>query len=414
MGLNVSHQFTLMGTFSDGSTADVSATAAWSSDTPTVASVSTTGLVSPHDAGTADIHAEAAAGAGRVFQTIRTEVAFLGPIPTASSTRTSHTATLLGDGQVFIAGGTISDSPTSSTEVDDPVTFHFMAWPSMNVSRTGHTATLLPTGKVLIAGGQGLASAELYDPALPGSGFTASMSTFRAGHTATLLSSGQVLIAGGGSATAELYDPGTGVFTPTGSMAISRTAHTATLLNDGRVLIAGGAPSVVAEIFDPAQGAFIPAGTFTTDRANHAAVLMADGRVFLIGGLSGGICTATAEMYDPGTGLSTASAPMRKARAYHTATPLSNGQILVAGGTDCSFDPSATAQSAERFDPTSGTFAGSGDMEVGHSVGFRIGHTATMLLSGQVMLYGGEIPNLSRLGSAELYQPGIPNPPGLQ
>jgi hypothetical protein len=104
---------------------------------------------------------------------------------------------------------------------------------------------------------------------------------------------------------------------------------------------------------------------------------------------------------------------MRKRRVYHTATPLSNGQILIAGGVDC-LDPSGTAESAERFDPTSGTFAGSGDMQVGHAVGPRIGHTATLLPNGQVLLDGGDPPNPFRLGSAELYQPGIRNPPGLQ
>jgi hypothetical protein len=89
---------------------------------------------------------------------------------------------------------------------------------------------------------------------------------------------------------------------------------------------------------------------------------------------------------------------------------LTNGQVLVAGGHNCQLDPSAASQSAERFDPASGTFAGTGDMEVGHSVGSRIGHTATTLANGQVLLYGGN-PNRSE---AEIYQPGVTNPPGLQ
>lgn len=56
----------------------------------------------------------------------------------------------------------------------------------------------------------------------------------------------------------------------------------------------------------------------------------------------------------------------------------------------------------------------SGNMAVGHSSGFRVGHTATLLPNGQVLLDGGEPLTLFRLGSAEIYQPGRPNSPGLQ
>src|ERR1700683_3382482 len=87
---------------------------------------------------------------------------------------------------------------------------------SMTIARSGHTATLLPNGKVLIAGGYTgsvqLASAELYDPGTFAP--TGDMTTPRAGNTAVLLPNGKVLIAGGLSA--ELYDPSTGTFTATG------------------------------------------------------------------------------------------------------------------------------------------------------------------------------------------------------
>ena len=115
----------------------------------------------------------------------------------------------------------------------------------LTTPRLLHTATLLPNGQVLVAGGESLASAELYDP--PTGMWTAadSMANARFDHTATLLPNGQVLVAGGGFsglASAELYDPATGVWTATGSMAIARVSHTATLLPNGQVLVAGGGP----------------------------------------------------------------------------------------------------------------------------------------------------------------------------
>src|SRR5437762_254863 len=117
---------------------------------------------------------------------------------------------------------------------------------------SGHTATLLPNGKVLVAGGEGpstggvLASAELYDPASGTWSTTGSPATARWAHTATLLPNGKVLVAGGFDngnselASAELYDPASGTWSATGNLATAQRANTATLLPNGKVLVAGG------------------------------------------------------------------------------------------------------------------------------------------------------------------------------
>jgi len=88
--------------------------------------------------------------------------------------------------------------------------------------RSAHTATLLANGKVLIAGGidpsgENTTKAEIYDPGTGTFSLTGSMTAARAGHTATLLATGRVLIAGGSEgATSEVYDPTTRSFALTG------------------------------------------------------------------------------------------------------------------------------------------------------------------------------------------------------
>src|SRR5215471_15230103 len=98
---------------------------------------------------------------------------------------------------------------------------------SLIQGREQHTATLLADGRVLVAGGFGnvdpLATAELYDQSTGVWSRTGSLVVGRSGHTATLLSNGKVLVAGGTNVVmelseAELYDPVGGVWTPTASM----------------------------------------------------------------------------------------------------------------------------------------------------------------------------------------------------
>src|SRR5436190_1890257 len=133
---------------------------------------------------------------------------------------------------------------------------------SLNTVRRSHTATLLPNGMVLVAGGFApnsvLASAELYDPASGTWTATGRLNTARAEHTATLLPNGMVLVAGGEHrggkvcASAELYDPASGTWTPTGSLNTARREHTATLLPNGMVVLAGCYKVVAGEPAIPA------------------------------------------------------------------------------------------------------------------------------------------------------------------
>ncbi len=334
--------------------------------------------------------------------------------------RSSHTATLLQNGKVLFAGGSTLGPSYSSAELYDPATGTFAATGSMAVSRSGYTATLLPDGKVLAAGGtveydglntQSLSSVELYDPASGTWTRVSPMTSERSGHTATLLQNGKVLVVGGWKGSyglAELYDPAKGTWETTGSLVLFHGIgrYTATLLSDGRVLIAGGSniigPSYSsAELYDPATGTFTATGSMTAERWSHTATLLPNGKVLLAGGMSGvpPAPISSAELYDPATGTWSVTESMAGPRTSHTSTLLTDGRVLVAGGWNGDM-VSGSLNSAELYDPTTGTWGNTGLM-----VEQRGGHTATLLQNGKVLVAGGGDGKGTSSALAELYNP---------
>jgi N-acetylneuraminic acid mutarotase len=350
--------------------------------------------------------------------------------------RTGHTATLLGNGKVLIVGGEDVFVVLASAELYDPSTGTFSATGSMVGTYTatgiasaggisGHTATLLGNGKVLIAGGgcvNGiLATAELYDPATGTFTVTGSMTVPRTNHTATLLPNGQVLIAGGENGTAgapavsfasaEVYDPSTGTFAATGNMTVPRVSFTTTLLPNGQVLMFGGYYGTyddsnsfgVADLYDPVARTFtIAYSCLVQEMLDNTTTLLGNGKVLIAGGYnvdtvpdtflaSAGLCGPAVEVFT-GTGN------MTEPRAYHTATLLPNGMVLIAGGENVSSGAADYLASAEVYGPSTGTFMATGNMTVP-----RKSFTATLLLNGKVLVAGG-VDAAGVQASAELYE----------
>jgi hypothetical protein len=345
----------------------------------------------------------------------------------------------------------------------------FVSAGNMTTARISHTATLLPNGKVLIAGGSEpvpgqrwntLASAELFDPDTGTFTATGNMTTRRSGHAATLLADGRVLIVGGdadgdaNSGTAELYDPSTATFTPTGNMDV-RVVSAATLLDNGKVLITGAHPLLYdpstgtfasageyaqadiknpygpsggwyaptlslpngkvliagepsTELYDPVTGTFTLAGTMATRPwgaipwyiEGRTGTLLTNGQVLLAGGEHEDLgYFAEAELYDPATGTFTAIGNMTRNRDDHTATLLRDGTVLLAGA-----QYGGVVASTELYDPATDTFSRSADMIFG-----RFFHTATLLMDGRVLIAGGYTgwPATPNSFTAELYVPSV-------
>jgi uncharacterized protein (TIGR03437 family) len=215
----------------------------------------------------------------------------------------------------LVTGG--FDGPTilDSAELYDPATGRWSLTGNLKTSRVGHTATLLANGQVLVAGSYNypaqptfLDIAELYDPVTGAWNSTGRLSRGRAFDAATLLPNGKVLVTGFDN-RAELYDPATEMWSVTGNLSTTRDASTATLLPDGKVLVAGGfnydtAPWLTAEVYDPVTGIWSGAPDPKIGRYSHTATLLANGKVLVVGGWNvNGVSftpSNSAELFDPG------------------------------------------------------------------------------------------------------------------
>lgn len=328
-----------------------------------------------------------------------------------------HTATLLTNGLVLVAGGYGASGALTSAELYNPITGTWEATGSLNTARYAHTATLLTNGQVLVAGGNNssgfVSSSELYDPNTGTWALTSgSLIEARGSHTAILLTNGWVLVVAGAvsccdgyTASAELYDPGTETWTQAGSLNTSRMYNTTTLLPNGDGVVAGGyqsGPLASAEVYLPGDpGDWTGTESLNTARYLHTATLLTNGLVLVAGGegIDGPITNA--ELYTPSEWAWARTGSLNTARYWHTATLLPNGLTLVAGGYGLPggiFTNTGYLTSAELYNASAGQWTVTASLHIARFV-----HTATLLSNGWVLVAGGYGTNGEAIGSAELY-----------
>jgi N-acetylneuraminic acid mutarotase len=327
--------------------------------------------------------------------------------------RRDHTATLLSDGRVLVAGGSDDYHMVAATELYDPASRSWSIVGRMEVPRSGHTATLLPDGTVLVTGGYDdrsriLASTEIFDPDSGTWGSAGTLVAARTAHTATLLPDDRVIVAGGSAygghgeamRAVELYDPANGTWTSTKRMLDARWGHTATLLPDGQVLVAGGfvgfGALASAELYDSTTESWAATGSMISARAKFTATLLSDGTV-LAAGLGD---RRSAEIFDPSKGRWTGTGRMTYSRGnYPTATLLPDGMVLMTGGTARDAQGDWLEAFAELYDPASKSWIGVGNPQTA-----RFSHTATLLTDGTMLIVGGHGLD-GALATAEIWDP---------
>ena len=329
--------------------------------------------------------------------------------------RDYHTATLLRNGKVLVAGGYSGPLGTvvlASTELYDPSTNGWSDAAPMLIPHASHTAALLPDGKVLIASGRSSGGdtmeAETYDPATNVWSKAGNLAVARTSATALVLASGKVLVIGGNGTTnpgAELYDPGTNSWL---QLPNTDTHHVnvASSLSNGRVLVLGDVSKWTYQFFaqyDPTSNTWHPIGRPPISFAS--AVLLGTGKVLFVRKLEPGDDDKLAGLYDPVSDSWTPAAPMEINGVWGIGTALPGGRALVAGSAmsrgilGCG--SGASCQNAEVYDPVRNSWTVTSGMATS-----RGEHTATLLANGKVLITGGYVPpDPDMTATAEIYDP---------
>jgi hypothetical protein len=170
---------------------------------------------------------------------------------------------------------------------------------------------------------------------------------------------------------------------------------------------AQGSTAASSSPIEPVPASWTATGDMVEARTNHTATQLLDGRVLVAGGVGTQTSEffanilASAELYDPSTGQWTATGSMLGIRVGHTATLLPDGKVLVTGGGESSDGDGGPLSSAEVYDPATGAWTATGS-----TIGAGPGRTATLLGNGKVLVTGGANSDFEPVALAELYDPG--------
>jgi hypothetical protein len=234
------------------------------------------------------------------------------------------------------------------------------------------------------------------------------------GHTATAIPGGDALLVGGVARDAAGFDQGEGNVLrydrelgsfrvlPNG-LTTPRSAHTATLLPDRSVLIIGGTdaagnPTASVERINSTTGATIATSTMDTPRVFHTATLLPGNKVLVTGGTSSidfsdplaalGQVLQSTRVYDVASNTWSNGPNLPQRRIGHRATALADGRVLVTGGLAVTIflglPLPSFSNDARRYDPVTNSFSAAGTFSSG-----RAFHAQARLDDGRVMLVGG-------------------------
>jgi len=428
------------GTYSDGTTADITRSVSWTSAAPAIASIdSATGVVTGVAAGTTTVFA-ALNGLTSSAANVQISAASL-----VSISVTPAYASLASDGSfTFTATGTYSDGTISDIS-------KLVTWISDNPAIAKINSKGISSG---VGAGSSTITAKLLD--IVSNTATVTI-TFAVGGTISgLATDNSITLSNNGTDKIKLnangpfafptrlamgspyklsiaklpakqpcthtYGAGRvqtsnmpalnvicgfavrGEMVKTARLATARRDHTTTLLPNGKILATGGVGTIdtlsISELYDPTSESWTATDALAKARRNHTATLLTNGKVLVAGGMDNTFGRlASVELYDPVSGHWSATDNLTTARSQHTATLLPNGQVLVTGGVG--LVGVGTLSSAELYDPVTGHWTATGNLTTARSQ-----HSAVLLPDSKVLVLGGVgAAKAGTLSSAEIYDP---------